>query len=144
MIAENLDPNDKQPPDVELCGLGMGEKAVGSLGIERVKFKAAHFLATQNEKVGYSFYSRFNFENAYAEFRLTGQASGGVVDTSTVKSVKIKDISQGEMVSKEWDGKDERGKVSKGRHLIVVSAWYREQKGGDWTSAWSRGRVLVE
>ena len=47
----------------------------------------------------------------------------------------------------EINGMDRKGKVSKGRHLLLfVSAWFEVKNGGDWSwvSDPSRQRVLID
>lgn len=141
--AENINPNAKKPPDFTLYGLCMGERGCGSIGIYSISFQPAHVRATQQEKAAYSFYSRSDFDAVYAEFEIMGHTSSGEPANRLVNSEKIGGIRRGESVGREWNGKDQKGKVSKGRHQLVVKAWYRE-KGGDWARAWSRERVVIE
>jgi hypothetical protein len=142
--AENKDPARQEPPDFEVYGLGMGEKAVGSMVIEGLSFQPGRVHATGKEKAAYSFHSRSDFPSARVEFRLTGRTPGGQLFNRAVGDEKIKRIRRGDSVSREWDGRNRKGEVSKGRHQLVVKAWYTEKKGGDWARASSRQRVLVE
>jgi hypothetical protein len=142
--AENIDQNNKRPPAFELTGLCMGEKACGSIGIDRLSFESTRVRATQKEKVAYSFHSLFDFGNVFAEFRLLGLTPGGEPATQLVHSEKISGIRRGESVSREWNGKNQKDQVSKGRHQLVVTAWYGEKQGGDYALASSKQRVQIE
>lgn len=142
--AENTDPGNQQPPDFEVYGLGMGEKAVGSMVIERLSFQPGLVHATRKEKAAYSFHSRSDFPAARVEFRLTGHTPGGQLFNRSVGEEKLEGIRRGASVSREWDGRNRKREVSKGRHQLVVKAWYTEKKGGDWARASSRQRVVVE
>jgi hypothetical protein len=142
--AENTSPNDAGPPGFELFGLGMGEKAVGSMTIERLSFQPGRVRATQREKAAYGFYSRFDFPKVLVEFRLLGHTRAGEPASQLANVEKIDAVRRGESVSREWDGRNRKGEVSRGRHQLVVKGWYEEKKGGDWTTALSDDRVVVE
>jgi hypothetical protein len=139
--AEN---RDQKPPNFALYGLCMGEKACGSIGLENLSFQPGRVRAAQKEKAAYSFYSRFDFDQVYAEFEHLGYTSQGEPANESVNGQKIGGVRRGESAGREWDGRDRKGKVSKGRHQLVVKAWYGDKKGGDWTRAWSRQRLVVE
>jgi hypothetical protein len=140
--AVNVDQNDKKPPNFFLYGACMG--SCGSIGIDRISFKPGRVRATLKEKAAYSFHPLFDFQNGLAEFRLLDQTSTGETRMSIVNSQKINGIRRGGVVAKEWDGKNQKGKISKGRHQLSLKAWHPETKGGDWTLAWSRDRVSIE
>ncbi|MDQ3805221.1 MAG: hypothetical protein M3416_15510 [Acidobacteriota bacterium] len=142
--AENTNEADKGPPAFEVYGIGMGEKAVGSILIERLSFQPVRVRATQQERAAYGFHSRSDFPAAGVEFRLLWHRADGKLMNSLVNSKKLGGVRRGESVSREWDGRNGKREVSKGRHQLLVKAWYGEKKGGDWAAARSRQRVLVE
>lgn len=142
--AENIDQTTQPPPNFELYGLGMGEKAVGSMVIVGLNLTPDRVRATRKEKVVYGFRSRSDFDEAYAEFHILGYTSSGEPTKTSVNYQKISGIRRGDLKGGEWNGKNGKGKVSQGRHQLVVKAWYPAKKGGDWTRAWSRQRVFVE
>ena len=145
--AENVDPTNNKPPDFELFSLGLGERAVGSLKIDRLSFEPDHVSATQKMRVRYSFHSLADFDNASVEFRILGRSSTGEPANGLVNKQKISGgLRRDESKRGEWDGKDQKGKVSKGLHILFVAAWFEEKKGGDWNfvSDPSRQRVKID
>ena len=44
---------------------------------------------------------------------------------------------------KSWNGKDGRGAISRGEHLLMVRAWLGSVNEGDWVAAQSDGTVAV-
>jgi hypothetical protein len=140
--AENVDPTNKKPPNFSLYGLGMG-KAVGSLKIVVLSFEPPHVRATQKEKVAYSFRSLTDFDKASVEFRSL-RTSNGEPTNSLANSKNISGIRRDESKRGEWDGKDRKGKVSLGRHQLVVNGWYTQKNGGDWGHDSSLQRVTIE
>jgi len=144
--AENVDPANKKQPDFELFSLGLGERAVGSLKIDRLTFQPDHVSATQKMRVTYSFRSLADFDNASVEFRVLGRSRTGEPANGLVNKQKIGGLRRDESKHGEWDGKDQKGKVSKGLHILFVAAWFEEKKGGDWNfvSNPSRQRVNID
>ncbi|HEV3469062.1 MAG TPA: hypothetical protein VG148_07055 [Pyrinomonadaceae bacterium] len=140
----NTSPNDAAPPDFGLFRLGMGEKAVGSMTIERLSFQPGRVRATQREKAAYGFSSRSDFPKVSVEFRLLGRTLRGEPDSRLANVEQLGGVRRGESVSRQWDGRNQKGEVSRGRHQLAVSGWYEEKKGGDWTTALSDERVIVE
>lgn len=142
--AENRDRAKTDPPDFELLGVCMGEKGCGSIGIDRLNFQPDRVRATQQEQVDYSFHSRGDFEKASAEFLVLERTPGGQYQNRRVKTEKLSGLRRDASVGRRWNGKDQKGRVSKGRHRLFVKAWNAEKKGGDWASAISRQRVVIE
>ncbi|HEY0405330.1 MAG TPA: hypothetical protein VGC89_06365 [Pyrinomonadaceae bacterium] len=144
VIAENVDPNNKEPPDFALYGLGMGERAVGSLFIVGLGFQPDRFNSKQEKTVNYSFRSRAEFEKAYVKIQIMGVSNGRPARQDVDADSITRAIHRDETVVGSWNGKNKKGKISTGRHQLFVSAWFGANKGGDWTSAWSRQRLVVE
>jgi hypothetical protein len=143
--AEQVDPKNNNPPDFALYGLGLGEKAVGSLYIVDLSFQPDRFNSKQEKKVNYSFRSLSEFQKAYTKIQIMGKASDGKPAKQDVKAETIdRAIHRDETVVGSWDGKNQKGKVSTGRHQLFVAAWFGANKGGDWTCEWSRQRLSVE
>ena len=132
------------PPDFELLGLAMGRKAVGSIGIDGLDFRPDQVSITQRQKATYGYYSRFDFDRVRAEFRFAGRTPAGRPARGLVKSVEERGVRQGEPRGGNWDGKDFKGKVSRGRHQLVVCAWNGSRAGGDWACRWGRQRVFIQ
>ena len=145
--AENLDPANTRLTCFELYALAIG-KAVGSLKINRLTFQPAHVRATEKIRVTYSFHSLADFDKAAVEFRFVGTTLKGEPANGLVNTQKISGgLRRGETKEGTWDGKDRKGKVSKGRqHLLFVSAWFEVKNGGDWSwvSDSSRQRVIIQ
>lgn len=146
--AENPDPANPKPTCFVLYSLALGEKAVGSLKIDRLTFQPPHVRATEKISVAYSFHSLADFDKAAVEFRFVGATLKGEPASGLVNSQKINGgVRRGETKKGNWNGKDLKGKISKGRrHLLYVRAWFEAKNGGDWcwVSDPSRQRVIIE
>jgi hypothetical protein len=145
--ADNLDPANNRSTGFELFSIALGEKAVGSLKIDQLSFNPAHVRAREKISVTYSFHSLGDFDRATVEFRLLGPTRKGESANGLVNSQKISGgVRRGETKKGAWDGKNQEGKFSKGRHLLLVSAWFDAKNGGDWcwVSDPSRQRVIIE
>lgn len=146
--AENLDPANKRFPGFVLYAFALGEKAVGSVRIDRLSFQPPHVRATDKINVTYSFHSLADFDRAAVDFRFVGTTIKGEPANDLVNTQKISGgLRRDETKNGIWNGKDQKGKVSKGRnHLLYVKAWLEAKNGGDWTwvSDPSRQRVIIE
>jgi len=145
--AESLDPTNKDPGLV-VSSLALGYQAVGSLKIDQLSFNPPRVRATEKISVAYSFHSLADFDRAAVEFwfvgvTLKGEPANGLVNTQKISG----GVRRGETKKGYWDGKDKKGKVSKGRrHLLFVRTWLEGKNGGDWSwvSDPSRQRVTIE
>jgi hypothetical protein len=145
--AENLDPANKSSTCFELFSIAMGGNAVGSLKINQLRFNPPQVQAKEKISVTYSFHSLADFDRAAVEFRFLGPTRKGESANGLVNSQKISGgVRRGETKNGTWDGKNQKGKISKGRHLLVVMAWFEAKNGGDWSwvSDTSRQRVIIE
>ena len=137
-------PEPRKPAHFFLYGLGVGDKAVGSMVIDQLKFQPGNIRPKLKEKASYSFHSRSDFNTGTTDFvRVTYQDN--VVHMEPVAHEVLKDgIGRDERVTRDWDGKNDKGKISPGPHHFHVRMWRGLKSGGDWVSAFSQQVVTVE
>jgi hypothetical protein len=130
--------NAEQPVPFHLYGLGAGDRAVGSMTIADVRFSPAEIRVRKKEVAELGFKALRSFSRAQAQI--------GRLDTSGVPvPVRRLDFaptpSQGEEPKGTWDGRDDRGRISKGLHTLQVNAWMSAY--GDWNAAAAATMVQV-
>jgi hypothetical protein len=137
-------PEPNRPAHFFLYGLGVGDKAVGSVVVDQLKFQPPKIQPKLKEKASYSFHSLSDFDYGSADFmRVT--YPDNVYHFETVARKKLNDgIGHDEWLMKDWDGKNDKGKISPGRYQFRVRVWRALQSGGDWVSAFSQQVVKVE
>jgi hypothetical protein len=138
-------PGQRKPARFFLYGLGVGDRAVGSMVIDQLQFQPGSIHPKLKEKASYSFRSLSDFDTGSADFMLVTLSSDGVVRPQLVARETLKNgVRRGESVSKDWDGKDSKGKISEGPHQFHVRMWRGLKGGGDWVFAATRQVVRVE
>ena len=144
-------PGEMRPVFLRVFGLGAGEKAVGSVGIDEVRFQPGSIRPGQRERATYSFHARSDFNKVSAEFLRVGLLNNNQVVANLVDEDSVGDVRQNETIRpRTWDGKGGKvnkelnGKPSLGQHLLQVRAWMGSKKAGDWVIAWSDEVVQVE
>jgi hypothetical protein len=128
----------------KVFGVGVGPRAVGSKAIDRVEFAPETVIAGAGDRATFAFHSLSDFDNASVEFMQVTQSPDGI-RTRYANGRRIDggvrgDAWVGRDEAQHWDGHDERGRVSRGRHQLQVRVWDR---GGDWLGAWSDSLVQV-
>lgn len=98
-------------------------------------FAPSSFNASSGATVTYSFQALDSFGRWAADFRSvtrTPNADGRIVPkTKWVRTVQFDEaIGPSNQISKEWDGKDRRGRVSRGEHRLMIRAWWSAVNGG--------------
>ena len=129
------------PVYLRVFGIGAGERAVGSVAIDRLVFGPP--ALGQRQIARYGFHSHADFEKVTAEFERVGLMDGGVVtDLEYQEDVKETVRRDTSIVDKPWDPRKHNAKP--GQHMLQVRAWYTLKSGGDWVVAWSPALVQVE
>jgi hypothetical protein len=136
---------EQKPARFVIYGFAAGDKAVGSIGIDQVKFAPGSIRPRMKEKANYDFHSLFDFSKVSAEFLVIGlHPQTKEIISKLVRTESISGgISRNKWVSKDWDGKNDKGAVSTGHHQVHIRAWRSLESGGDWASAWSPEVVKV-
>lgn len=138
-------PGERKPARFFLSGLGVGDKAVGSMVIDQLQFQPGSINTKLKEKASYSFRSLSDFNTGSADFMLVKPSSDGVVRPQLAGRQELKNGVRGNtIVSKEWDGKNLKGKYSQGPHQFYVRVWRGAKSGGDWVFAATRQTVIVQ
>jgi hypothetical protein len=120
-----------RPVPFELYGLGAGGRAVGSMTIVDVTFSPAEIAVKHDQKAEYGFKVLRSFSQVRVQIsRLTDP--GGIPQTIWERLVKPTP-GQDDKVHDFWDGRDLKGKISKGLHTFQVTAWFGPL--GDWNAA---------
>lgn len=137
-------PGPRKPAHFFLYGLGVGDKAVGSMVVDQLKFQPGTIRPKLKEKASYSFHSLSDFNAGATDFMRVTRSPDDVIHMEPVAREMMKDgIGRGERVAKDWDGKNDKGKVSLGPHQFHVRVWRGLKSGGDWVSAFSPQVVTV-
>lgn len=140
-------PGERKEARFFLHGLGVGLRAnvVGSMVVDQIQFRPGSIRPSLEQKAAYSFRSLSDFDTVSADFMLVTLAPDGVVRPVRVKKQTFKHgVRRGETVAKEWDGKNSKGKISRGPHQLHVGVWRGLKRGADWVFAATRQIVRVE
>lgn len=136
---------ERKPARFFLSGLGVGDKAVGSMVIDQLQFRPGSINTKLKEKASYSFRSTSDFNTGSADFMLVTLSSDGVVRSELAGREMLKNgVRGGASVTKEWNGRNIKGKISQGPHQFWVRVWRGAKSGGDWVFAATRQMVIVQ
>jgi len=137
--------SDQTLAGFRLLGLGAGERAVGSVAIDKVTIASDKIQSSLGQTAAYSFYSHSNFENADVDFMKVIDEDDGEKHEWINKQNLSGGVSEnqwfGEKENLNWDGQDHKLKPSLGAHKLQVRVWHTK---GDWVSAWSNSALSVE
>ncbi|HMG74279.1 MAG TPA: hypothetical protein VK582_12325 [Pyrinomonadaceae bacterium] len=137
-------PGERKPAEFFLCGLGLGPHAVGSMVIDRLEFQPDSIRPRLKEQASYSFHSSSDFDTVAAEFRLVTRFPGrGVSSQLAFRETLQEGVARDGSVTKFWDGKNSKGKISQGPHQFYVRAWRGLKSGADWVFAAKNQLVTV-
>jgi hypothetical protein len=139
MSATTGEPGAATPVYLRLFGMGAGERAVGSVAIDQVKFGPDTIRPKQREEALYAFHSHTEFDHVRAEFMKAVTAQGQIV-SKLEDHDDINGVQRETTPSRQWNGK----KASAGEHLLQVRAWESDLAKANWVIAWSEDLVLVE
>jgi hypothetical protein len=134
-------------PRLRVYGFGAGDRAVGSIHIDRLRFEPGDIHPAQHEEAAYSFHALADFKKVAAEFLRVGLANGEIVTVLANQDVVGDGLHRGASKTGNWSGEDRQNKISIGQHLLQVRAWESLEPsgdGGDWVAAWSENAVRVE
>jgi hypothetical protein len=141
-------PGAETPAPLRINGMGMGEKAVGSVAIDQVSFGPPEVRIGRFAKARYSFHSRSDFNKVVAEFARLENRNGIIQVVERVNKEDIGELARDTWIGRDkpriWDGKGEDGEVSRGLHVLNVRAWRSSVKEGDWVVSWSPDWVEVK
>jgi hypothetical protein len=127
------------PVYVRLFGMGAGERAVGSVAIDQVRFGPGTIRPKQRQEALYAFHSHTDFDRVRAEFMKAVTAQGQIV-SKLEDHDDINGVQRETTPTRQWNGK----KASAGEHLLQVRAWESALAKSNWVIAWSADQVLVE
>lgn len=131
-------------PDFRLYGVGLGPKAVGSVGIDQLSFDPSSIRTGRRQTAGYRFYSHSEFDHVAVEyFRILSRSEGQAnqqVDSDPLRGGIRRNQWIDDPDRYYWDGIDSSGRVSRGDHTLQVRAWAGT---GDWVGAWSESLLTV-
>lgn len=141
-------PGAEMPAPLRINGMGMGEKAVGSVAIDQVSFGPPEVRIGRFGKARYSFHSRSDFNRVVAEFARLENRNGIIQVVERVNKDDLGELTRDTWIGRDkpriWDGKGEDGEVSEGLHVLNVRAWRSSVKEGDWVVSWSPDWVDVK
>lgn len=136
-------PDPRKPALFVLSGLGFGPNAVSSMVIDQPQFQPGSINATGKEKATYSFRSLNDFNLASAEFVRVTNVDGDLKLDFVYRETFKDGVRRGERVSREWDGKNKKNKISLGLHQVWIRVWRNLKSGGDWSIGSTKQRVKV-
>ena len=137
--ATNTTPGVATPVYMRLFGMGAGERAVGSVAIDQVKFGPDTIHPKQKQEATYAFHAHTDFDRVRAEFMKAVTEQGQIV-AKLEDHADINGVQRETTPSREWNGK----KASPGEHLLQVRAWESVLAKSNWVIAWSADQVSVE
>lgn len=136
------------PVALRIYGMGMGEKAVGSVGIDQISFGPPEVRNGHFAKARYRFYSRSDFNKVVAEFARIEVHQGIIQVVEGVNKEDLGELTRNTWIGRDkprhWNGKSKNGKNSYGLHILTLRAWRSSVKEGDWVVAWSPDTVDVK
>ena len=139
MSATTGRPGVAAPVYMRLFGMGAGERAVGSVAIDQVRFGPDTIRPKQKQQALYAFHSHTDFDRVRAEFMKAVTAQGQIV-SKLEDHDDINGVQRETTPSRQWNGR----KASVGEHLLQVRAWESALAKSNWVIAWSADQVLVE
>lgn len=143
-IALKNGPEPRKPARFFLSGLGLGPRAVGSVVIDRLQCDPDSIQPKLNQTATYRFHSGSAFNTATADFRLRF-VSGGVLTSRPVFSQQFPDgIGRDGSVTKDWNGRSNKGKIFPGQYQFFVQAWLNLKSSKDWAYKAKDQAVKVE
>jgi hypothetical protein len=104
----------------------------------------------QGEKAKFRFVPAQNFEQWAADFRTVTHSVQDGMDVTKTKLINTKEfrsaLSGGSEAYGDWDGKNFRGKLSKGPHQLAVRAWWSAASAGAGASCFRNAdkQIVVE
>jgi hypothetical protein len=135
---------EMKPVPFYIYGVAVGDKAVGSIGIDQLQFRPGILYIQQRMNATYQFHTRFDFKNVMLGFLRVSRRPDGQIVTEQVNKLEFKAIVRDQTPQGNWDGKGSKGGYSKGTHVFRVQAWRKRSEGGDWVVAWSPEFIRVE
>ena len=132
-----LAPTGSAAPGMRTYGLGAGERAVGSVAIDKVVFGPAAIHPKAKEVATYSFHAHSAFSGVRAEFIFTTLYNGHVLLEKDSEE-GLPPVPPDEQARGTWPGKGKPG-----QHMLEIRAWRGLKDGGDWVVAWSPDIVDV-
>jgi hypothetical protein len=127
------------PVYARLFGLGGGERAVGSVAIDQLRFTPEQIRPKQKQSATFSFHTHTDFDKVSAEFMKCVTAQSQMM-------AKLEDRTDMHRVvrettpSREWNAK----KATPGEHTLQVRAWESALDKANWVMAWSADKVIIE
>ncbi|HEX8072814.1 MAG TPA: hypothetical protein VF546_22905 [Pyrinomonadaceae bacterium] len=139
-------PEPRQPAEFVLYGLGVGDRAVGSLLIDQFQFDPSPIHPKLKEQATYRFRSLGDFDDASVEIiRPVFPKEGPSHELVAERPIKG-GLRKGQAYADAWDGRDDKGKVAPGRYKFRVRVWIRlhGDEGGEWSFRYADQSVRVE
>lgn len=128
------------PVALRVYGFGAGYRAVGSVGLDQLRFGPAT-VRRKKENAQYGFHSRNGFQEVMAEFMKVGRANNIVVATLQESDKVDRAVRENDtLFPLTWKPKKDS---TVGNHLLQLRGWMSKKKGGDWVLAWSDDMVNV-
>jgi hypothetical protein len=127
------------PAYVRLFGLAAGERAVGSVAIDQVRFGPDAISPKQKQEANYAFHAHTDFDRVRAEFMKAVLAQGQLV-SKLEDHDDINGVQRETTPARKWNGE----KATPGDHLLQVRAWESALNMSNWVIAWSADQVLVQ
>src|SRR5580698_477651 len=103
------------PVSMRLFGLAAGERAVGSVAIDQVRFGPETIHPKQKQEALYAFHAHTDFDRVRAEFMSFVTAQGQLV-SKLEDHDDINGVQRETTPSRQWNGK----KASPGEHILQV------------------------
>lgn len=120
----------REPIGFEVFGLGVGRKAVGSLVVRQLTFGPREIGAGEDAQI--SFLLLKDFDKARVDVLRELEADAARTAVRTLETACK--LRRNRSCRETWDGTDDDGRRSTGRHQAQVRVWRDRTRSKDWSA----------
>jgi hypothetical protein len=138
-IAATASATDAQPRYLRIYGFGAGDRAVGSVAIDELRF-GPDKVTPSDLQTHFGFHTHTTFDKMKAEFMQVAMVDGSLEGQAFDNKKIDRRVAEGESINDQWSAK----KAQPGPIQFRVRGWMtvHGDQGGDWVSAFSPDLVL--
>ena len=131
------------PSPIQVTGLGAGERAMGSVAINRLSFGPPLLQSAAGGQATLGYVTESPFDVLATDILRYWRGSGNSIVVQRVWRRTYRQLNARAYSGGPWNGRDAANKASKGSHLLQVTGW---ELSGDraWVAAFSPTNVEVK
>ncbi len=131
------------PSPIQVTGLGAGERAMGSVAINRLSFGPPLLQAAAGGQATLGYVTESPFDLLATDILRYWRGGGNSIVVERVWRKTYRQLDARAYSGGPWNGRDAANKASKGSHLLQVTGW---ELTGDraWVAAFSPTNVEVK